>query len=159
MEQDIAMIQEQHALDAGASKSFAAHIQPSNDARIQTSIDARLASFEDRLQAFTYRLDSVYYPLSDGIDSLTTRLDTLQQEMDTIKRQLDFQAEQSPSIDRRTRPSIDSNHTPLRSTLGTEKLLQDKLDEITFSQVERRYLSRVEGHLRINTCHTWNAPA
>ena len=134
MEQDIAMIQEQHALDAGASKSFAAHIQPSNDARIQTSIDARLASFEDRLQAFTYRLDSVYYPLSDGIDSLTTRLDTLQQEMDTIKRQIDFQAEQSPSIDRRTRPSIDSNHTPLRSTLGTEKILQDKLDEITFSQ-------------------------
>ncbi|KAF3567352.1 hypothetical protein DY000_02015884 [Brassica cretica] len=97
-------------------------------------MDARLASFEDRLQAFTYRFDGVYYPLCDDIDSLTTHMNALQQEMDTIQRQLDFQAEQTPSIDRRTRPSIDNDYTPLRSKLVTEKFLQDKLDEIAFSQ-------------------------
>ncbi|KAF3583394.1 hypothetical protein F2Q69_00030830 [Brassica cretica] len=117
MKQDIAMIKEQHAVGAGTSKSIAAHTQPliaahtqpSIDTRIQSSIDARLASFEDRLQSFTYRLDGVYYPL-------------------------DFQAEQSPSIDRRTRPSINSDHTPLGGKLVIEKFLQDKFDEITFSQ-------------------------
>ena len=134
MKQDIAMIQEQHAVGPGTSKSIATHTQPSIDARIQSSIDARLASFEDMLQSFTYRFDGVYYPLHDDIDSLTTRIDALQKEMDTIHRQLNFQAEHSPSIDRRTRPSIDSDHTPLRGKLVTEKFLQDKLAEITFSQ-------------------------
>ncbi|KAF2595761.1 hypothetical protein F2Q68_00010556 [Brassica cretica] len=86
------------------------------------------------LQSFTYRFDGVYYPLHDDIDSLTTRIDALQKEIDTIHRQLNFQAEHSPSIDRRTRPSIDSDHTPLRGKLVTEKFLQDKLAEITFSQ-------------------------
>ena len=47
---------------------------------------------------------------------------------------LDFQAKLLPSIDRRTRPSIDSDYTRLRIKLVTEKALQDKLDEITFSQ-------------------------
>ncbi|KAF2609546.1 hypothetical protein F2Q70_00011391 [Brassica cretica] len=42
MKQDIAMIQEQHAVGAGASKSIAYHIQPSIDASTRTSIDANL---------------------------------------------------------------------------------------------------------------------
>uniref|UniRef100_M4DSE7 Uncharacterized protein n=1 Tax=Brassica campestris TaxID=3711 RepID=M4DSE7_BRACM len=78
---------------------------------IQTSIDEGLAPFKDRLQSFTYRLDGVYYPLRDGVDFLTTRPDALQQEMVMIQRQLDFQAEPAPSIDRRTRPSIDDDYT------------------------------------------------
>ena len=42
MKQGIAMIQEQHAVGAGASKSIAYHIQPSIDASTRTSIDANL---------------------------------------------------------------------------------------------------------------------
>ncbi|KAF3570451.1 hypothetical protein F2Q69_00059560 [Brassica cretica] len=54
--------------------------------------------------------------------------------MDMIQRQLDSQAELSPSIDRRSRPSINDDYAALRSKLVTEKSIQDKLDEITFSQ-------------------------
>ncbi|KAF3537358.1 hypothetical protein F2Q69_00022066 [Brassica cretica] len=126
MKQDVAMIQEQHAVSGGALKSIAAHIQQSIDAHIRTSIDAQLASFEDRRQSFTYRLNGVYCPLCDDIYSLTTHMNALQQEIDTIQRLLDFQAEQPPSID--------SDYTPLRGKLVTEKFLHDKLDEITFSQ-------------------------
>ena len=54
--------------------------------------------------------------------------------MDTIQRQLDSQAGPSPSIDRRTRPSIDDDYAALRNKLVTEKSLLDKLDEITFPQ-------------------------
>ncbi|KAF3487803.1 hypothetical protein F2Q69_00054955 [Brassica cretica] len=61
-------------------------------------------------------------------------MNVLQQAIDMIQRQLDFQAEPLPSIDRRTHPSIDSDYTRLRSKLVAEKDLQDKLDEITFSQ-------------------------
>ena len=111
-----------------------AHAQASIDAHIRALINARLTSFKDRLQSFTYRLDGVYYPLRDSADFLTTRLDALQHEMDMIQRQLDSQAEPSPSIDRRTRPSIDGVYTTRRSKLVIEKSLQDKLDEITFSQ-------------------------
>ena len=92
MKPDIAMIQEQHAIGAGALIYIAENIQPSNDARTQTSIDARLVSFKDRLQSFTYMLDGVYYPLRDDIDLLTTHMNALQQEIDTTQRQLDFQA-------------------------------------------------------------------
>ncbi|KAF2614606.1 hypothetical protein F2Q70_00012089 [Brassica cretica] len=109
MKQDIAMIQEQHAVNGGALKSIAAHIQQSIDAHIRTSIDAQLASFEDRRQSFTYRLNGVYCPLHDDIYSLTTHMNALQQEIDTIQRLLDFQAEQPPSID--------SDYTPLRGKL------------------------------------------
>ena len=133
MKQDIAMIQEQHAVRAGTSESIAAHTQPSVDARFQSSIDARLASFEDRLQSFTYKLDGVYYPLRDEIYSLITHMDVAAingHDSGTAR----FQEEHSPSIDRRTRPSIDSDHTPLRGKLVTEMFLQDKLVEITFSQ-------------------------
>ena len=49
MKQNIAMIQKQHAVGAGISKSIADHTHPSIDARSRTSIDAQLASFEDRL--------------------------------------------------------------------------------------------------------------
>ena len=111
-----------------------AHAQTSTDAHIQASIDARLTSFEDRLQSFTYRLDGVYYALHNIVDSLTTWLDAVKQEMDTIQRQLDSQAGPSPSIDRRTRPSIDDDYAALRNKLVTEKSLLDKLDEITFPQ-------------------------
>ncbi|KAF3508413.1 hypothetical protein F2Q69_00007310 [Brassica cretica] len=86
MKHDIAMIQEQHGIGAGALISIDENIQPSNDARTQTSIDARLASFEDRLQAFIYRIDGVYYPLRNDIDSLNTHMNALQQEMETIQR-------------------------------------------------------------------------
>ncbi|KAF2556519.1 hypothetical protein F2Q68_00014867 [Brassica cretica] len=65
---------------------------------------------------------------------MTTRLDGLRHEMDTTQRQLDSHAERSPSIDIRTRPSIDGDYAARRSKLVTEKSLQDKLDEITFSQ-------------------------
>ena len=65
---------------------------------------------------------------------MTTRLDALRHEMDTTQRQLDSHAERSPSIDIRTRPSIDGDYAARRSKLVTEKSLQDKLDEITFSQ-------------------------
>ena len=92
MKQDIAMIQNQHAVGAGASKLIGGHTQPSIDARTRTSIDAQLVSFKDRLQSFTYMLDGVYYPLRDDIDLLTTHMNALQQEIDTTQRQLDFQA-------------------------------------------------------------------
>ena len=68
------------------------------------------------------------------MDEFISRLDALQQEMDTIQRQIDSQAELSPSIDIRTRPSIDGDYAARRSKLVTEKSLQDKLNEITFSQ-------------------------
>ncbi|KAF3541042.1 hypothetical protein F2Q69_00021993 [Brassica cretica] len=61
MEQDIAILQKQHGVDAGRSTSIGAHTKTSIDAIIQESIDARLAPFEARLQSFTYRLDGVYY--------------------------------------------------------------------------------------------------
>ena len=64
MKQDIAMIQEQHVIGAGTSKSIDVDTKP--------SIDARLASFEDRLQSFDYKLDGVYYPLKYIIERLTT---------------------------------------------------------------------------------------
>ncbi|KAF3554157.1 hypothetical protein F2Q69_00013716 [Brassica cretica] len=137
MKQDIAILQKPHTVGAGRSKSITTHAQPSIDTHIQASIDARLTSFEDRLQSFTYRLDGVYYALHNIVDSLTTWLDAVKQEMDTIQRQLDSQAGPSPSIDRRTRPSIDDDYAALRNKLVTEKSLLDKLDEITF-------------HLRIN---------
>ena len=76
----------------------------------------------------------VYYPLRDSVDFLTTRLDALQQEMVMIQRQLDSQAEPSPSVDKRTRPSIGSDYTERQSKLVTEKSLHDKLDKITLSQ-------------------------
>ena len=84
MKQDIAMIQKQHAVGVGTSKSISGHTQPLIDACTRTSINARLTSFEDRLQSFTYMLDGVYYPLRDDIDSLTTHMNALQQEIDTI---------------------------------------------------------------------------
>ncbi|KAF3542847.1 hypothetical protein DY000_02007747 [Brassica cretica] len=121
-------------IGAGRSKSTTAHAQASIDAHIRASINARLTSFKDRLQSFTYRLDGVYYPLRDSVDFLTTRLDALQHEMDMIQRQLDSQPEPSPSIDRRTRPSINSDFAALRSKPVTKKSLHDKLDEISFSQ-------------------------
>ncbi|KAF3527691.1 hypothetical protein DY000_02040806 [Brassica cretica] len=96
IKQDMAILQKQHAVGAGRSKSIATHAQPSINAHIQASIDARLTSFEDRLQSFTYRLDGVYYPLRDSVDSLTTRLDVVQQEMDMIQRQLNSQTGPSP---------------------------------------------------------------
>ena len=134
MKQNLAMLQKQHEVGKGRSKSIDAHTWPSIDASIQTSIDEGLAPFKDRLQSFTYRLDGVYYPLRDGVDFLTTRPDALQQEMVMIQRQLDFQAEPAPSIDRRTQPSIDDDYTTRWSMLVTEKSLHDKLDEITFFQ-------------------------
>ena len=51
-----------------------------------------------------------------------------------IQRQLDSQAEPSPSVDKRTRPSIGSDYTERQSKLVTEKSLHDKLDKITLSQ-------------------------
>nr|VDD03284.1 unnamed protein product [Brassica rapa] len=119
MKQNLAMLQKQLEVSKGRSKSIDTHNH---------------SSIEDRLQSFIYQLEGVYYLLRDGVDFLTTRLDVLQQEMVMIQRQLDSQAEPSPSIYRRTHPSIDGDYTTRRSKLVTEKSLQDKLDEITFSQ-------------------------
>ncbi|KAF3589600.1 hypothetical protein F2Q69_00028552 [Brassica cretica] len=105
MKQNLAMLQKQHGVDVRRSKSIDPHTQTSIHASIQASIDAHLAPFEDMLQSFTYWLDGVYYPL-----------------------------QRSSSIDIRTRPSIDGDYAARRSKLATEKSLQDKLDEITFSQ-------------------------
>ncbi|KAF3580888.1 hypothetical protein DY000_02030948 [Brassica cretica] len=134
MKQDLAMLQKQHGVGAGRSTLIDAHTKILIDASIKALIDARLAPFEDRLQSFIYRLDGVFYPLRDSVYFLNTHLDALQHEMVMIQRQLDSQAEPSPSIDRRTRPSIDDDHITRRSKLVTEKSLHDKLDEITFSQ-------------------------
>ena len=119
MKQNLAMLQKQLEVSKGRSKSIDTHNH---------------SSIEDRLQSFIYQLEGVYYLLWDGVDFLTTRLDVLQQEMVMIQRQLDSQAEPSPLIYRRTHPSIDGDYTTRRSKLVTEKSLQDKLDEITFSQ-------------------------
>ena len=78
------------------------------------------------------RLDDVYYPLNDSIDMLTTRTDELQEEIDMIQRQNVVRLE--ASIDGYTRPSIDDTHASLKGRLVTVKLLEDKFDEINFSQ-------------------------
>ncbi|KAF3588230.1 hypothetical protein F2Q69_00029938 [Brassica cretica] len=118
------MIQEQHAIGAGTSKSIDADTQP--------SIDARLASFKDRLQSFAYKLDDVYYPLNDSIERLTTRMDELKEEIDMIRRQNAILSE--ASIDGLTRALIVGRYTHLQGKLVIMKLLEDKLDEINFSQ-------------------------
>ena len=82
------------------------------------------------------RLDDVYYPLNDSIDRLTTRMDGLKEEMDMIRMQNAVGPE--ASIDGYTRPSIDDMHTSSRGRLVTVKLLEDKLDEINFSQNSMR---------------------
>lgn len=61
------------------------------------------------LQSFEYKLDGLFYPLNDNIDRLTTSMFALKQEIDMIQSQIDFQAEQSPSIDKHTPSSIDND--------------------------------------------------
>ncbi|KAF3541730.1 hypothetical protein F2Q69_00022317 [Brassica cretica] len=78
------------------------------------------------------RLNDVYYPHNDNIDRLTTHIDELKEEMDMIQRQNAVGPE--ASIDGYTRPSIDDRHASLRERLVTVKLLEDKFDEIIFSQ-------------------------
>ena len=78
------------------------------------------------------RLEDVYYSLNDSIDRLTTRMDELEQEMDMIRRQNAIRSE--ASLDGLTRPSIDGGYEYLKKRLVTVKLLEDKLDEINFSQ-------------------------
>ncbi|KAF3555419.1 hypothetical protein F2Q69_00013577 [Brassica cretica] len=78
------------------------------------------------------RLEDVYYSLNDSIDRLTTRMDELKQEMDMIRRQNAIRSE--ASLDGLTRPSIDGGYEYLKKRLVTVKLLEDKLDEINFSQ-------------------------
>ena len=88
---------------------------------------------QDMSRDDTYkRLDDVYYPLNDSIDMLTTRTDELQEEIDMIQRQNVVRLE--ASIDGYTRPSIDDTHASLKGRLVTVKLLEDKFDEINFSQ-------------------------
>lgn len=79
------------------------------------------------------RLDDIYYPINKNINRLTTRMQEMYQKIDLLQRQNAIGTEASPSIDRRTLPSIDAHDTPFRGRLVTEKLLQDKLDEINFS--------------------------
>ena len=78
------------------------------------------------------RLNDVYYPHNDNIDRLTTHIDELKEEMDMIQRQNAVGPE--ASIDGYTQPSIDDRHASLRERLVTVKLLEDKFDEIIFSQ-------------------------
>ena len=51
--QNLAMLQTQHEVGEGRSKSIDSRTRPSIDASIQASIDKRLALFDDRLQSFT----------------------------------------------------------------------------------------------------------
>ncbi|KAF2559271.1 hypothetical protein F2Q68_00016102 [Brassica cretica] len=77
-------------------------------------------------------LDDVYYPLNDSIERLTTRMDELKEEIDMIRRQNAILSE--ASIDGLTRALIDGRYTHLQGKLVIMKLLEDKLDEINFSQ-------------------------
>ncbi|KAH0898757.1 hypothetical protein HID58_048325, partial [Brassica napus] len=63
---------------------------------------------------------------------LTIRKDELKEEINVIRRQNAIRSE--ASIDGYTRPSIDNRHTSLRGRLVIVKLLEEKLDEINFSQ-------------------------
>ncbi|KAF3562349.1 hypothetical protein DY000_02015487 [Brassica cretica] len=105
MKQDTTILQRPHAVGAGRSKLIAGHVQPSIDAHIQASIDARLTSFEDLLQSFTYRLDGVNYPLQP-----------------------------SPSIYRRTRPSIDDDYAALRNKLELNDILESTYARLGMQQ-------------------------
>ncbi|KAF2570599.1 hypothetical protein F2Q70_00003623 [Brassica cretica] len=78
------------------------------------------------------RLDDVYYPLNASIDRLTTNMDELKENMDMIRRKNAIRSKSS--IDGLTRPLIDDGYTHMRKRLVTVKLLEDKLDEINFSQ-------------------------
>ena len=59
-------------------------------------------------------------------------MDELKEEMDMIRRQNAIRSE--ASIDSLTRPSIDGGYEYLKKRLVTVKLLEDKLDEVNFSQ-------------------------
>ncbi|WZZ71809.1 hypothetical protein YC2023_083179 [Brassica napus] len=91
------------------------------------------------------RLDDVYFPLNDNIERLTTRMDELKEKMYMIRRQNAIRTE--ATIDGLTRLSIDGGYEYLKNRLVTVKLLEDKLDEINFSQdLMREDLSqRLEG--------------
>ena len=78
------------------------------------------------------RIDDVYYPTNNNITRLTTHMDELKEEIHMIRRQTEIRAEDYPSIDGPTRPSIDTEDAPFRRWLVTVKLLEDKLDEINF---------------------------
>ncbi|KAH0858972.1 hypothetical protein HID58_087233, partial [Brassica napus] len=61
-------------------------------------------------------------------------------KLDTMKRQLESRAEPSPSIDRRTRPSIDGDYAALRNNLTTRLyILLPELD-----MIKRQLESRAE---------------
>ncbi|KAF3607993.1 hypothetical protein DY000_02047624 [Brassica cretica] len=104
---------------------------PSIDDAAAPSIDGH---FESKRNEMKQNLAMLQKQHGVDVDFMTTRLDALRHEMDTTQRQLDSHAERSPSIDIRTRPSIDGDYAARRSKLVTEKSQQDKLDEITFSQ-------------------------
>ncbi|KAH0922543.1 hypothetical protein HID58_022561 [Brassica napus] len=70
----------------------------------------------------------------EEIIELNVRMDELKEEIYMIQRQTVVRSEDYPFIDGHTRPSIDTSHTPFRGNLVTVKLLEDKLDEINFSQ-------------------------
>ncbi|CAG7875756.1 unnamed protein product, partial [Brassica rapa] len=71
--------------------------------------------------------------IDDSIQtSINARFTSFKDRLQSFTYRLD--AELSPSIDIRTRPSIDGDYAARRSKLVTEKSLQDKLNEITFSQ-------------------------
>ncbi|KAH0922658.1 hypothetical protein HID58_022676, partial [Brassica napus] len=80
----------------------------------------------------TYNKAEVDELVADINGAMRTTYDYHSKRLDDVYHP--FNNKQSPSIDRHTRPSIDSDHTSLRGKLVTEKFLHDKLDEITFSQ-------------------------
>lgn len=94
------------------------------------------------------RLDDVYNPINNIIIWLTTQMDEMKQEIYMIQRLNALEKEISPLIKRRTRP--------FKERL---KLLEDKLDEITFfSRLdEGGYFTKIGGYLRNNICKTQNA--
>ncbi|CDY12337.1 BnaA06g20070D [Brassica napus] len=99
------------------------------------------------------RLDDVYYPINNRIDRLTVRMDELKEEIYMIQRQNAVRSKDYPSIDGHTRPTIDTSHAPFRGKLVTVKLLEDKLDEINFSQdlLKEDISHRLEDN---NSCQT-----
>ncbi|KAF3559793.1 hypothetical protein F2Q69_00013367 [Brassica cretica] len=98
------------------------------------------------------RLDDVYYPLNDNIERLNTHMDELKEEIDVIQRHSMIRSE--ALIDGYTRPSIDNSRTSLRGRLVIVKLLEDKLDEITFSHdlMREDFSQRLENV--VETTHT-----
>ena len=105
-----------------------------NRAEIDDMVHGNYRAQEMSMNDYYKRLNDVYYPIDNNITMLTARMNELKEEIDIIRRQTEIRGKEYPSIDDHTRPTIDANHTSFRGRLVTVKLLEDKLDEISFFQ-------------------------